>query len=158
MPTPRIYVPNHPMIDSSNKIPFHILLLFRCPISIYSPNRYFKRPGVTGTSEQAFSFVGDVTNTVVKLVQTKTISTLATVTPGSTTLQYLVNPQIHYDLTGTPTTIIGNESNKKENSVSLRLTPNLSAYSRTLLPRMTLILSWSTGMTFPRSFLGKRTF
>ena len=68
---------------------------------------------VTGTTEQAFSFVGNFTNSVVKLVQTKTISGLATVTPGLTTLQYLANPQIHYDLTGTPTTIIGNASNKK---------------------------------------------
>ena len=72
-----------------------------------------KRPEVTGTPEQAFSFVGDFTNTVVKLVQTKTISALATVTPGLTTLQYLVNPQIHCNLTGTPTTIIGNAFNKK---------------------------------------------
>jgi hypothetical protein len=72
-----------------------------------------KHPEVTGTPEQAFSFIGDFTNAVGKLVQTKTISALATVTPGSTILQYLVNPQIHYDLTGTPTTIIGNASNKK---------------------------------------------
>ena len=70
-------------------------------------------PEVTGTPEQAFSFVKNFTNAVVKLVQTKTISALATVTPGLTTLQYLINPQIHYNLTGTPTNIIGNASNKK---------------------------------------------
>ena len=70
-------------------------------------------PEVTGTPEQAFSFVKNFTNAVVKLVQTKTISALATVTPGLTTLQYLINPQIHYSLTGTPTTTIGNASNKK---------------------------------------------
>ena len=72
-----------------------------------------KRPEVTGTPEQAFCFVGDFTNTVVKLVQTKTISAYATVTSGLTTLQYLINPQIHFNLTGTPTTIIRNASNKK---------------------------------------------
>jgi hypothetical protein len=49
----------------------------------------------------------------VKLVQTTTISAVPTVTLGATTLQYLVNPQIHYDLTGTPTTIIGDASNEK---------------------------------------------
>jgi hypothetical protein len=83
-------------------------------------NSYFftalilKRPEVTGTPEQAFSLLGiTFTNAVVKLVHTKTISALATVTPGSTTLQYLVNPQIHYNLTGSLTTIIGNASNKK---------------------------------------------
>jgi hypothetical protein len=53
-----------------------------------------KRPEVTGTPEQAFSFVGDFTNTLVKLIQTKTISALGTVKPGLTTLQYLVNPSI----------------------------------------------------------------
>ena len=49
----------------------------------------------------------------MKLVQTKTISALGTVTPGSTTLQYPVNPQIHYNLTGTPTTFIRNASDKR---------------------------------------------
>ena len=52
----------------------------------------------------------------MKLVQTKTTSALGTVTPGLSTLQYLVAPQIHYDLTGTPTTIIGNASNKQGES------------------------------------------
>ena len=52
-----------------------------------------KRPEVTGTPEQAFYFIGDFTNAVVKLVQTKTISALATVTPGLTTLQYLITPR-----------------------------------------------------------------
>jgi hypothetical protein len=40
---------------------------------------------------------------VLKLIQTKTI----------TTLQYLFNPMIHHDLIGNPTTIIGNSSNKQ---------------------------------------------
>ena len=84
---------------------------------MFNPNLFTesipKCPEVTDTPEQAFSFGRDFTNTVVKLVQTKTISALATVTPGSTTLQYLVNPQIHYNLTGSLTTIIGNASNKK---------------------------------------------
>jgi hypothetical protein len=50
---------------------------------------------------------------VLKLIQTKTIAALGTVTPGSTTLQYLFNPMIHHDFTGNLTTIIGNSSNKQ---------------------------------------------
>jgi hypothetical protein len=65
-----------------------------------------RHPDVTGTPEQAFLFFGDFTNAVGKFIQTKTMSALGTVTSGLTTLQYLVNPQIHYHLTGTPTTII----------------------------------------------------
>ncbi len=38
---------------------------------------------------------------------------MGTVTPGSTTLQYLFDPMIHHDLTGNPTTIISNSSNKQ---------------------------------------------
>ena len=72
-----------------------------------------KHPEVTGTPEQAFSFGGNFTNALAKLIQTKNIYALGTVTPGSTTLQNLVNPPIHYDLTGTPTTIIKNASNKR---------------------------------------------
>ena len=49
----------------------------------------------------------------MKLIQTKSISALGTFTPGSTTLQYLINPQIHCELIGTPPTIIGNASNKR---------------------------------------------
>ena len=71
-----------------------------------------KCPKVTGTPDQIFLFVKDFTKAVVKLVQTKTISAFGTVTPGLTTLQYLVDPQTHYDLMGTPTTIIGNAFKK----------------------------------------------
>ena len=70
----------------------------------------------------------------MKLIQTKTISAHGTVTPGSTTLQYLVNPQIHCNLTSTPTTIIGNAYNKrgefclaKIDLESIRLFPYIAA-------------------------------
>ena len=59
-------------------------------------------------------FTEDFTKAVVKLVQTKTISAFGTATPSLTTLQYLINLHIHYNLTGTPTTIISNASNKQE--------------------------------------------
>ena len=70
----------------------------------------------------------------MKLIQTKTVSALGTVTPGLTTLQYLVNPLIHYNLMGTPTTIIRNATNKrgefclaKINLKSIRLFPYITA-------------------------------
>ncbi len=48
-----IYVPNHPMINSSNKILFHILLLFRCPIPIFSPN-WFRSVLSVGTLKDGY--------------------------------------------------------------------------------------------------------
>ena len=122
-----------PMTDFSNKIPFHILLLSRFPLPIFT-QLIPKRPEVTGTLEQEFSFIGDFTNAVVKLIQIKTIFALGTFTPGLTTLQYLANPQIHYDLMGTPITIIRKTSNKrgefclaKINLKSIRLFPYIAA-------------------------------
>jgi hypothetical protein len=53
---------------------------------------------------------------ILKLIQTKTIAALGTVIPGSTTLQYIFNPMIHHDLTGNPSTTIGNSSNKQGES------------------------------------------
>ena len=69
-----------------------------------------KRPEVTGTPDQVFFFAKDFGTMVLKLIQTKAITALGMVTPGSTTLQYLFDPMIHHDLTGNPTTIIGNFS------------------------------------------------
>jgi hypothetical protein len=77
-----------------------------------------KHPDVTGTPDQVFSFAKDFGTMVLKLIQTKTIAALSTVTPGSTTLQYLFDPMIHHDLTGNPTTIIG-DSSKKQGEFSL---------------------------------------
>jgi hypothetical protein len=71
-----------------------------------------KHPEVPGTPNQVFTFAEDFGTMVLKLIQTKTIAALGTVTPGSTTLQYLFDQMIHHDLTGNPTTIIGNSSNK----------------------------------------------
>jgi hypothetical protein len=72
-----------------------------------------KHPEVTGTPDQVFSFAKDFGTMVLKLIQTKTIAALGTVTPGSTTLQYLFDPMIHHDLTGNPATTIDNSSNKQ---------------------------------------------
>jgi hypothetical protein len=66
-----------------------------------------------GTPNQVFSFAKDFGTIVLKLIQTKTIVALGMVTPGSTTLHYLFDPMIHHDLSGNPTTIIGNSSNKQ---------------------------------------------
>jgi hypothetical protein len=72
-----------------------------------------KCPEVTGIPDQVFFFAKNFGTMVLKLIQMKTIAALGTVTPGSTTLQYLFNPMIHHDLTGNPTTIIGNFCNKQ---------------------------------------------
>jgi hypothetical protein len=72
-----------------------------------------KHPKVTGAPSQAFFFAEDFLKAVQELIQTKTIAALGTVTPGSTTLQYLFDPMIHHDLSVAPTTIIGNSFNNK---------------------------------------------
>jgi hypothetical protein len=80
---------------------------------------------------------------VLKLIQTKTIAALGMVTSGSTTLQYFFDPMIHHNLTGNPTTIISNSSNKqgefslvKVDIASFRLFPYLGPERTfdTLLP------------------------
>jgi hypothetical protein len=72
-----------------------------------------KQPEVTGTLNQVFSFAKDFGTMVLKLIQTKTIAALGTVTPGSTTLQYLFDPMIYPNLTGNLTTGNGYFSNKQ---------------------------------------------
>ncbi len=91
-----------------------------------------KCPEVMGNSNQVISFAKDFRTMVLKLIQTKTIAALGTVNPGSTTLQYLFDLMIQHELTGNPTTIIGNSSNKqgefclvKVNIVSFHLSPFL---------------------------------
>jgi hypothetical protein len=102
-----------------------------------------KRPEVRGTPDQVFSFAEDFGTMVLKLIQTKAITALGTVTLGFTTLQYLFDPMIHHDLTGNPTTIIENSSNKqgefslvKVDIASFRLFPYLGPERTfdTLLP------------------------
>jgi hypothetical protein len=102
-----------------------------------------KHPEVTGTLNQVFSFAEDFGTTVLKLSQTKTITALGTVTPGSTMFQYLFNPMIHHDLAENPTTIIGSSSNKqgglslvKVDIASIRLFPYVGPEHtfNTLLP------------------------
>jgi hypothetical protein len=104
-----------------------------------------KCPEVTGTPNQVFFFAKDFGTMVLKLIQTNTIAALGTVTPGSTTLQYLSDPMIHHDLTGNSTTIIGNSSNKqgefslmKVDTASFCLFPYLDPEHTfdTLLPQM----------------------
>jgi hypothetical protein len=72
-----------------------------------------KHPDVTRAPNQTFSFAEDFGKAVRKLIQTKAITALGMVTPGSTTLQYLFDQMIHHDLSRVPTTIICDPSNKK---------------------------------------------
>jgi hypothetical protein len=55
-----------------------------------------KHPEVTGTPNKVFSFAKDFGTMVLKLIQTKTIAALCTVTTQSTTLRYLFNPLTHH--------------------------------------------------------------
>ncbi len=56
------------------------------PLSFFTES-LLKRPEVTGTPNQVFFFAKECGTMVIKLIQTKTITALGTVTPGSTTLQ-----------------------------------------------------------------------
>jgi hypothetical protein len=73
-----------------------------------------KHPRVTrAPPNQALLFTNDFTKSFPKLIKIMTIATLGTITPGLSALQYLLDPQIHYDLLGAPITIIVNACNKK---------------------------------------------
>jgi hypothetical protein len=81
--------------------------------SSFSTESLPKRHEIFRVPNQAFSFADDFRKAIQKLIQTKATAALCTVTPGSTTLQYLFDLMIHHNLSGVPTTIIGNSSNKK---------------------------------------------
>jgi hypothetical protein len=111
-----------------------------------------KCPEVTGTPNQVFSFAKEFGTMVLKLIHTKTIAALGTVTPGSTTLQYLFNLMVHHDLTGNPITIIGNSSNKqgefslvKIDIASFRLFPYIA-------PKRTFDTLLSHGTSLQKNF------
>jgi hypothetical protein len=73
-----------------------------------------------------------------KLIQTKTIAALSTVTSGSTFLHYLFDPMIHHSLSRAPTTIISNYSNKKGEFSLIKIKIASFQLSPTLHPKGTL--------------------
>jgi hypothetical protein len=71
-----------------------------------------KRPDVNGTPEQVYAFNASVIEFIIKGIRGKYITGLGTVN-YNTELQYLFDLQVHTDINGDPTKIIGNLSNKK---------------------------------------------
>jgi hypothetical protein len=71
-----------------------------------------KRNDITGAPDQVFKFANFL-DYLTGGIRAKTIAAIGTINPGSLCIQYLFAHQIHYDLSGTPITFIGNSSNKK---------------------------------------------
>ena len=71
-----------------------------------------KRGDITGSNAQAFGKGKDVFDYIIGGIKANTIVAVGTIAPGTTIVQYLFAPKIHYDLGGTPKTLIGNASNK----------------------------------------------
>ena len=71
-----------------------------------------KRGDITGSNDQAFGKDKDVFEYVIGGIKANTITAVGTIAPGTTIVQYLFAPKIHYDLGGAPKMLIGNASNK----------------------------------------------
>jgi hypothetical protein len=71
-----------------------------------------KRNNITGAPDQVFKF-DNFLDYLMGGIRAKTIAAIGTINPESLCIQYLFATQIHYDLSGTPITFIGNSSNKK---------------------------------------------
>ena len=71
-----------------------------------------KRNNITGAPDQVFKF-DNFLDYLTGGIRANTIAAIGTINPGSLCIQYLFAPQIHYNLSGTPTAFIGNSSNKK---------------------------------------------
>ena len=63
-------------------------------------------------SDQAFSKGKGVLSHLVGGIRANTIAAIGTLAPGTSTVQYLFAPKIHYNLGGAPKSIVGNASKK----------------------------------------------
>ena len=81
------------------------------PPSQYT-NLFPKRGDISGLSNQAFGKGKDVLSHLVRGIRANTIAASGTLVPGTSTVQYLFAPKIHYNLGGAPKSIVGNASNK----------------------------------------------
>ena len=66
---------------------------------------------ITGSNAQAFGKSKDVFDYVLGGIKAN-IAAVGTIAPGTTIVQYLFAPKIHYDLGGAQKMLIGNASNK----------------------------------------------
>ena len=78
----------------------------------YYTNLFPKRGDISGSNNQAFGKGKDVLNHLVGGIRANTIVAICTLAPGTSTVQYLFAPKIHYNLGGAPKSIVGNASNK----------------------------------------------
>ena len=78
----------------------------------YYTNLFPKRGDITGLNDQAFGKGKSVLSHLVGGIRVNTIAAIGTLAPGTSTVQYLFAPKIHYNLGGTPQSILGNASNK----------------------------------------------
>jgi hypothetical protein len=101
-----------------------------------------KRPEVTGAPNQTFSFAEDFGKAALKHIPTKTIVAIGTVTPGSTTLQYLFEPMFHHGLSGVQITIIGNSSNNKGEFSLIKIKISSFQFPPESHPKRTLTPFW----------------
>ena len=69
-----------------------------------------KRGDITGLSNQAFGEVKSVISYVLGGIKANTaLAAIGIIAPGTTIVQYLFAPKIHYNLGGVPNKIIGSE-------------------------------------------------
>jgi hypothetical protein len=71
-----------------------------------------KWANINGYIDQAFSPNTSLMTHLIGVINAGTIATIGTVSLVSTTLQFVLAPQIHTDLGGNPIAIIGNSPNK----------------------------------------------
>ena len=83
---------------------------------ISNPSLYMdlfpKRGDITGFNNQAFGRVKSVLAYVLGGIKANTIAAIRAIALGTTIVQHLFAPKIHYDLGGVPKKIIGSMSNK----------------------------------------------
>ena len=67
---------------------------------------FSKRRDITGSNDQAFRKGEDVFDYVLGGIKANTIAAVRTIAPGTTIVQYLFKPKIHYNLGGAPKMLI----------------------------------------------------
>jgi hypothetical protein len=115
-----------------------------------------KHPEVTRDPSQAFFFAEDFGKAIQKLIQTKTITALGTVTPDSTTLLHLFDPMIHHNLSGALTTIIGNSINKKKEFSLVKIDIASFPTFPYIAPKKDFDPLWRVAKFLRKNYLGKQ--
>ena len=80
-------------------------------LSLYT-ELFLKCGDITGSNDQAFGKGKDVFDYVIGGIKANTIAAVGTIASGTTFVQYLFAPKIHFGLGGAPKMLIGNASKK----------------------------------------------